>query len=82
MSYTCLVCGYDEMTRDPNSLACFEICPSCDFEFGVTDRDLGFTFEQWRKKWIKEDMKWHGIARTQPQNWDPKRQLLNIGVKI
>jgi transposase-like protein len=75
----CPVCGYPDLHS--MALATCEICSSCGFQFDVTDLDLGYTFEQWREKWIKEGIKFHW-RKDKPANWDPKRQLLNIGVKI
>jgi hypothetical protein len=76
----CPVCGYDKLK--PEIIDANGICPSCRFEFDITDLDLGYTYEQWREKWIKEGMKWNSRGIYPPDNWDPKRQLLNIGVKI
>lgn len=83
MTNICPVCGYDKLYQESynRGTPSFEICPSCRFEFGVTDYDMGFTFGQWREKWIKEGMKFWW-KEDEPKNWDPKRQLLNIGIKI
>lgn len=59
-----------------------DICSSCHFHFGKTDDDEGYTHEQWRKKWIKEGMVWDKGSSKSPENWDPKKQLLNIGIKV
>lgn len=84
MKYICPVCGYDELTQEPypyHSVESHEICPSCSFHFGYDDESEGFTHKQWRERWIKEGMKWWS-SREKPANWDPKLQLLNIGIKI
>ena len=47
--YRCPVCGYpglDEPPRTEESGASYEICPSCGFEFGVTDEDRGISYQQ------------------------------------
>lgn len=53
--HMCPVCGYPALHDPPRSAsggASYEICPSCGFEFGVTDDDLGFTYDEWRKQWV------------------------------
>ena len=47
MTYMCPVCGYPELSEVPRPAfggGCFEICPSCGFQFGVTDEHSGVTF--------------------------------------
>lgn len=78
MLYVCPVCGYPDLNRDPKSLACFEICPCCGFQFNVTDDDEGYTFEQWRAKWIAGGMVWSEDYLSPPANWDPVKQLGNV----
>jgi hypothetical protein len=76
--YTCPACGYPELTESPygRSGGSYEICPSCGFEFGVTDDDKGFTFESWRQRWIAMGMPWWAAAvEPAPQGWDPTHQL-------
>ncbi len=85
MDYTCPVCGFSELTEEPYSDSgggSYEICYCCGYEFGVTDDDLGFSIEQWRKKWIKENMAWDRGREEPPKGWDPKEQLKNIGVEL
>lgn len=59
----------------------YEICPACAFQFGVTDDDRGFSYEQWRKLWIEEGMPWRdqGISEP-PEGWDPREQLRRAGL--
>ena len=81
MSYICPVCGFPELTEIPRTDAgggSFEICPSCSFQFGVTDDDRGFTYEQWRSCWIKEGMKWDKGRTDPPAGWDPLEQLRSV----
>jgi len=78
MAYTCPVCGYPGLKKDPHYAASFEICPSCRFQFRVTDDDRGLTYEQWREKWINEGMIWDKGKSEPPVNWEPKKQLENL----
>lgn len=82
MPYTCPVCGYPNLDEPPRSTTSgggsYEICPSCRFEFGVTDDDRGFTYEQWREKWVQEGMPWRGYDTPKPVNWDPVAQLRSL----
>jgi hypothetical protein len=79
----CPACGYPDLDepprRSPTSGGSYEICPSCGFEFGVTDDDCGFTYATWRARWIALDMPWdsEGIE-SPPDGWDPKAQLANL----
>jgi hypothetical protein len=59
VSFGCPVCGYDGLDEEPRLSAgggSFEICPSCGFQFGVSDDDEGFTYDAWRKQWIDGGM--------------------------
>ena len=78
MAYTCPVCGYPELTRDPNYIASFEICTSCWFQFRITDDDEGYSYAQWRQKWIDGGMVWRNGISAPPAGWDPVKQLLNL----
>jgi len=57
-------------------------CPSCGFQFGYTDKGKHISFDQWRQQWINRGMQWRGGGIAEPANWTPKKQLLNIGVKV
>ncbi len=75
--HTCPVCGYPKLKETPRTRAgggSFEICPSCGFQFGVSDDDGGFTYEQWRERWRREGMKWSS-AQKKPHRWNPEKQL-------
>lgn len=81
MKYVCPVCGYPELSEEIYTAgrgASFEICPSCGFEFGVSDMDLGITYQQWRRKWIENGMVWWSTHRKAPQNWNPKEQVSKV----
>jgi hypothetical protein len=79
VTYICPVCGFPDLTEPPRSpdedSGSYEICPSCGFEFGVTDDDLGYTYESWRKQWVKAGMRWASRSRPAPAGWDPAGQL-------
>ncbi len=88
MSNMCPVCGYNDLDKpayynnNPKASGSFEICPSCGFQFGVTDQDRHISFEQWREEWIAKGMPWDGMGIKPPPNWNPREQLLNVGVKV
>lgn len=76
-NYTCPVCGFPKLTEPPRTRAgggSFEICPSCGFQFGVSDDDRGHTYAAWREKWRGEGMKWSS-TNAQPGGWDAMTQL-------
>jgi hypothetical protein len=78
--YLCPVCGYPDLHEAPRSAsggASYEICPSCGFEFGVSDDDLGFTYEAWRDEWIRDGLVWQGTA-PRPAAWSPMEQLKKV----
>jgi hypothetical protein len=79
MMHTCPVCGYPALAEPPRSRSgggSYEICPSCGFEFGVTDDDRGFSYAEWRQRWVESGMPWssEGIE-PHPTDWDPGAQL-------
>ena len=74
----CPVCGYLDLFEPAYVEDCggsYEICPSCGFQFGVSDDDRHFTFESWREKWVGSGMRWQSHGRKQPPGWDPHAQL-------
>jgi len=42
----------------------YEICPSCGFQFGVSDDDQGYEYEQWREMWLSLDRAISGDAHA------------------
>jgi predicted RNA-binding Zn-ribbon protein involved in translation (DUF1610 family) len=81
--HRCPVCGYPDLEEPPRSSvtggASYEICPSCGFQFGVTDDDLCVSYEEWRRRWVERGMPWDSAGiRPQPQGWDPPRQLQSL----
>ncbi len=82
MGYVCPVCGYPELEEPPRSTsggASYEICPSCGFQFGVTDDDKGYSYDEWRGEWRRQGMPWDKRCSTPPVGWDPVEQLRRIG---
>lgn len=81
-TYMCPACGYTgliEPPRLPSGGGSYEICWSCGFEYGVTDDDEGYTYEQWRQKWVADGMPWSSAPyRPAPPDWNPARQLANL----
>lgn len=74
---SCPACGYTALSEPPRSSsggASYEICPSCGFQFGVSDDDLGFTYEEWRFEWIADGMPWRS-EEPKPDAWDPHAPL-------
>ena len=84
MTFTCPVCGYPGLTEEPRSPrtggGSYEICPSCGFQFGVTDDADDFTYEAWRNKWIAEGMQWDRGSTQPPAGWNPREQLRRAGL--
>jgi hypothetical protein len=83
MRHLCPVCGFRGLTEAPRSRSSggsYEICPSCGFEFGVSDDDLGHTYENWRKAWLAKGMKWYSRGQKQPAEWNPSQQVAAIGL--
>jgi hypothetical protein len=53
VTFVCPVCGYPGLEEDPRPAiggGSFEICPSCGFQFGVSDDDRGLTYQEWRQR--------------------------------
>lgn len=79
--HPCPVCAWPDLRETPRPKAgggSFEICPSCGFQFGVSDDDRGHTFAGWRRAWAKAGMPWSGKGQPAPKNWDPAAQLKRI----
>ena len=81
MPHLCPVCGFPGLAEAPRSLSgggSYEICPSCGFEFGVSDDDDGHTYESWRAAWLAKGMKWSSRGQMQPAGWVPAQQVAAI----
>jgi len=80
MKHICPVCGYpklEEVPRSQDGGGSYEICPSCGFQFGVSDDDAGFTYDEWREKWRANGMKWSS-QRRMPRGWNPATQVAQL----
>ena len=80
MNHQCPVCGYPKLKELPRTRAgggSYEICPSCGFQFGVSDDDRGFSYHEWREQWRAQGMKWSSQQKPPPR-WIPQRQLSRI----
>ncbi len=80
----CSVCGFEGLEEPPASAATgagsYEICPSCGFQFGVTDLDGGHSYFDWREAWIARGMPFDAEPfSVRPDGWDPAAQLLSLG---
>jgi hypothetical protein len=84
MSHQCPACGYPKLAEPPRSRsggASYEICPSCGFQFGVSDDDAGLSYETWRGYWREGGMRWASKARPAPSGWNPEAQLKGLRPK-
>jgi hypothetical protein len=80
-TYTCPVCGYPDLTLPPRTASgggSYEICPSCAFQFGVSDDDRGHTYAAWRDRWIAAGMPWDRDQSVPPEGWAPAEQLQRV----
>ena len=74
----CPICGWPEhyeLPRGPAGHKSDEICSCCGFQFGWTDEDLGYTYEEWRERWIARGYPFQHSDDKKPNNWDGKAQL-------
>jgi hypothetical protein len=77
MNHRCPVCGYPKLREKPRTAdggGSFEICPSCGFQFGVSDDDEGYSYTQWRRRWKAQGMPWSSQSKK-PIGWNPLTQL-------
>ena len=83
MAHTCPVCAYPTLREAPRSSSgggSCEICPSCGFQFGVSDDDQGIAHAAWRKSWVTSGMKWNSKGIKPPKGWDPVAQLKKVAL--
>ena len=81
MTHTCLCCGFPALQEPPRSNsggASYEICPSCGFQFGVSDDDAGFTYASWRALWKTGGLRWSSKGTAPPRGWNPESQLASV----
>jgi hypothetical protein len=80
MKHTCPVCGFPGLLQPPRSKGgggSYEICPSCGFQFGVSDDDQHISYEQWRETWRQGGMQWSS-CQPAPRHWDAGAQLRRV----
>ncbi|HEY5258195.1 MAG TPA: hypothetical protein VIJ12_07410 [Candidatus Baltobacteraceae bacterium] len=80
----CPVCGF-EFPAMKRPLLTGDMCGCCLFEFGVNDDLHGYSYADWREKWINAGCPWPVFGmklKPKPNDWDPQRQLLNIGIVL
>lgn len=81
MALTCPSCGFPGLQEPPRAASgggSYEICPSCGFQFGVSDDDTGFTYASWRARWKKGGMRWSSKGIAPPPGWNAESQLAGL----
>src|SRR5262245_2244099 len=77
----CPVCGYAGLDRpayNSKGFGSLEGCPSCGFQFDVSDTKGGWSFSDWRKQWISNGMSWSSAVVKPPRNWSPQNQVSKV----
>jgi hypothetical protein len=76
----CPVCGYPDLPEPSYSYGAgsYQICPSCGFQFGVSDDNAGISFEEWRESWIEQGTPWSSKGIPPPDGWNPKEQIRRL----
>ncbi len=80
--YICPVCGYDKLEEPPLN---HEICPCCSTHFSYNDsgpKEPSFYHKILRDEWINIFEMKFAHEFLLPENYDPIKQLLNIGIKL
>ena len=81
MGQTCPCCGYPALREPPRSASgggSYQICPSCGFQFGVSDDDEGFTYATWRARWKARGSPWNSQGIAPPRGWNATAQLASL----
>ena len=81
MPHPCPVCAFPALNEPPRSKtngASYEICPSCGFQFGVSDDDGGFTYITWRAAWKRRGTPWSSRGVKAPRGWNAQSQLASL----
>jgi hypothetical protein len=76
--HQCPVCGYEGLRQPPydnRGFGSLEVCPSCGFQFNVTDTREGWSHRDWRDAWISKGMLWSSTTQGPPPRWSAKNQL-------
>ncbi len=86
-TYTCVVCGYDQLCDEPydnHGNPSHEVCLCCGFEFGFTDGSMSITQQAYRSSWIATGYVFY-FEPQKPAHWTfetLQQQLRNIGIEI
>lgn len=81
MNHVCPVCGYPDLAQPPrrrSGAGSYEVCPSCGFQFGVSDDDARLTYDKWREIWRQRGMPWTSRGIPKPEEWDPAKQIAKL----
>src|SRR5690348_14541982 len=84
LRHTCPVCGFDGLAKpayDEGGFGSLEVCPSCGFQFNISDTRHGWSFHDWRNKWVSDGMPWSSATTRPPRNWNPQNQLGHLRAK-
>jgi len=77
----CRVCGFHYKNYFPwgknGESPTYDFCDCCGSEFGYDDDNIEI-IKLSRESWIKKGMKWWQVDISEPQDYDPKKQLKNI----
>ncbi|MFE5321463.1 hypothetical protein ACFQ88_22390 [Paenibacillus sp. NPDC056579] len=84
-NFVCVVCGYDKLDVpqwNKNGFPTHSICCCCGFQSGFDDdaKDNPETIEEYRNRWLRNGAIWFSSTVSKPNNWDIKKQLVNIDV--
>ena len=77
-THICPVCGFDGLAKaayDKRGFGSLEVCPSCAFQFNVSDTQYGWSFRDWRARWISDGMQWSSLNLKRPRGWNAQNQL-------
>lgn len=84
--YLCPSCGYkfplSLYAEDGQFDSVDEICSACGYQYGYTDINSGYSFQEWRHQWIAQGMKFKHQIENQDPRWNPIAQLQTIGVEL
>ena len=81
MAHICPCCGFPGLREPPRSASgggSYEICPSCGFQFGVSDDDAGFTYAHWRTRWKARGLHWSSKGIAPPCGWNAASQMASL----
>jgi rRNA maturation protein Nop10 len=74
----CPVCGFAGLMKpayDKRGFGSLETCPSCGFQFNVSDAQHGWSHRDWRDRWVTAGMPWCSGTLPRPRRWSAKNQI-------